>query len=45
MVEDCKAGGAALGVYMYDNIEDVFAESNILRIKKPYGNTAMWWAV
>ena len=37
MVEDCKAGGAALGVYMYDNIEDVFAESNNFENKE-----ALW---
>lgn len=37
MVEDCKAGGAALGVYMYENIEDVFAESNNFENKE-----ALW---
>lgn len=28
MINDYKAGGAVLGVYMYDNIDDVFNESN-----------------
>lgn len=28
MIEDCMAGGTSLGVYMYPNIGDVFAESN-----------------
>lgn len=42
MINDCKAGGAALGVYMYDNVEDVFDENNNLRIKKLCGSIVMW---
>lgn len=37
MMEDCKAGGATLGVSMYDNIEEVFAESNNFENKE-----ALW---
>ncbi len=28
MMEDCTNGGTTLGVYMYDNLDDVFDESN-----------------
>lgn len=37
MIEDCKAGGASLGVYMYDTIEDVFDEKNNIENKE-----ALW---
>lgn len=37
MINDCKAGGAALGVYMYDNVEDVFDENNNFENKE-----ALW---
>ena len=37
MINACKAGGAALGVYMYDNVEDVFDENNNFENKE-----ALW---
>jgi hypothetical protein len=37
MINDCNAGGASLGVYMYDNINDVFDESNNFENKE-----ALW---
>ena len=37
MIEDCKAGGAALGVFMYPTLEEVFDESNNFENKE-----ALW---
>lgn len=37
MINDYKAGGAALGVFMYDKIDDVFDENNNFRNKE-----ALW---